>query len=73
MVAIKAAVTWECLGMVVALMIDSPPPFAPRAELLDFLREMATYPDQDHPAVKRAIAKVQGYLDLAEKEPRHRE
>jgi hypothetical protein len=47
------------------LMIDSPSRVAPRAELLDFLQDMSTYP-QDDPSVKRAIAKVQGYLDEAD-------
>jgi hypothetical protein len=48
------------------MMIDSPSRVAPRAELLDFLWDMATYP-QDDPNVKRAIAEVQGYLDEADR------
>jgi hypothetical protein len=48
------------------MMIDSPSRVAPRAELLDFLQDMATYPQED-PSVKRAIATVQGYLDEADR------
>jgi hypothetical protein len=41
--------------------ITPPSPFAPRSEMLAFLKECE--PDKDHPDVKAAAAKVQGYLD----------
>jgi hypothetical protein len=43
-------------------MIDIPSFFAPREKLEEFLAEYRNDPEPDHPSVKRAVAKVQGYL-----------
>jgi hypothetical protein len=50
-------------------MIDTPSPFAPRAELEAFLREMATGPTKDSPEAKEAVAEVQRYLMHGNKGP----
>jgi hypothetical protein len=52
--------------------IDWPPPWARKRVMRAFLRKMAAHPDPDHPDVKWVVGRVEGYLALAEKEPRHR-
>jgi len=46
-------------------MIDIPSPFAPKSEMLAFLKDCER--DKDDPKVKPAMAKVQGYLDAADR------
>ncbi len=48
--------------MAMAWLIDTPNPFTPRDEMRAFLDRMAAHPDPDHPDIKRAVAKVEGYL-----------
>ena len=50
--------------MALRWLITPPSPSAPRSELLAFLKECE--PDKDHPDVKAAMVKVQGYLDRDE-------
>jgi len=50
--------------------IDWPPPWARKRVMRAFLRKMAAHPDPDHPDVKFVVGRVEGYLALAEKEPR---
>ena len=45
-------------------MLDTPDPFAPRSEMLAFLKECE--PDKDDPGIQRAMKRVQGYLDKAD-------
>ena len=42
-------------------IIDIPSPFAPRSEILGFLRDCER--DEDDPKVRAAMATVQRYLD----------
>jgi hypothetical protein len=51
--------------MALRWLIDPPTPLAPRSEMLDFLKECE--PNRDAPEIKRAMEKVQGYLDAADR------
>ena len=53
--------------MAVAWLTDPPNRFSPRSEWETFLKEYETHPGKDDPDVKRTVAKVQGYLDEADR------
>lgn len=53
----------ENATMIQQVMIDTPTPFAPRSELLAFIKDNTTGPDKNLPEIQEAVAQVREYLE----------